>query len=140
MAPRVGRVDLPGERDERRLDAAHVGHVGVREAGRPLALPGLLREVPARQPRLDHVAGLGLQPQLLGEREVRGVERADQLAAALHDAAVVEHRMLDASARAVARLEHEHVGAGRGEVAGRAEPRQPRSEHQHVAAHRSTCA
>ena len=66
------------------------------------------------------------------------MERADHLAAHLHRAAVVEHRLLDAPARPVARLEHLDVGAGRGEVARRGEAGQAGAEHQHVAAHRRT--
>ena len=68
------------------------------------------------------------------------MERADDLAAHLDDAAVVEHGLLDATARAVARLEHLHVGAAGREVARRGQAGEPRTEDQHVAGHqRSTC-
>ena len=61
------------------------------------------------------------------------MEAAHDLAAELHDAPVVEHGLLDAPARAVARLEHLDVGAGRGQVARGGQPRQARAEHEHVA-------
>ena len=61
------------------------------------------------------------------------MERADQLAAQLHDAAVVEHRLLDPAAGPPARLEQLDVGAGRREVARRGQSREAGAEHEHVA-------
>jgi hypothetical protein len=63
------------------------------------------------------------------------VERADHLAAELHQAAVGERRLLDPTARPVARLEHEHVGTAAGELAGSGEPRQAGAQHHDVVAH-----
>ncbi len=77
-------------------------------------------------------------PELGGEPEVGGVERADHLAAQLQHAAVVEHDLLDAAARPAARLEQLHVGAGGREVARGGEAGQAGAEDQDVAAHRST--
>ena len=66
------------------------------------------------------------------------MEGADDLAAQLHDAAVVEHRLLDAPAGAPARLEQLDVGAAGREVARGGEAGEPGPEDQHVAAHRRT--
>jgi hypothetical protein len=138
MAPRVGGVERRGEPHAGGLDPLGVLDVRGREERRPLPLAGTLGEVPAHHARLGDVAGLDLEPELRGQREVGGVEGADQLAAELDDAAVVEHRLLDAPAGPVARLEHEHVGAGGREVARGSEACQPGAEDQDVVAHRST--
>ena len=61
------------------------------------------------------------------------MERAHDLAAELDHAPVVEHRLLDAAARPVARLEHLDVGARGGQVARGGQARQPGAEHEHVA-------
>ena len=68
------------------------------------------------------------------------MERADDLAAELHDAPVVEHGLLDAAAGPLARLEHFDVGAGGREIACGGEAGQPRAEDEDVAAHLRTCA
>ena len=57
---------------------------------------------------------------------------AEHLAAGLHDAAVGQRHGLDAAPGALARLEHDHVGAGTIEVARRRQPREPGPEHCHV--------
>ena len=67
------------------------------------------------------------------------MERADQLSAQLHDAAVVEHRLLDAPAGPAARLEQLDVGARGGEVARGGEAGEAGAENEHVAHQRSTC-
>ncbi len=61
------------------------------------------------------------------------MERAHDLAAELDHAPVVEHRLLDATARPVARLEHLDVGARGDQVARGGQAGQPRAEHEHVA-------
>ena len=67
------------------------------------------------------------------------MEGADELAAHLHDAAVVEHRLLDPAARPPARLQQLYVGAGRRQVARRRETREAGAQDEHVAHQRSTC-
>ncbi len=66
------------------------------------------------------------------------MEGADELAAQLDHAAVVEHGLLDAPAGPVARLEQLDVGAGGRQVARRGEPGQAGAEDEHVAHQRST--
>ena len=68
------------------------------------------------------------------------MERAHDLAAELDDAPVVQHRLLDAAARPVARLEHLDVGARGGQVARGGQAGQPRAEHEHVAHHAGSTA
>ena len=114
MPPRVGGVDGRGELRHARLEPVGVRGVGGGEERREVALPGPLREVPAHQPGLGDVARLGLQPVLGREPEVGGVEVADQLAAHLDAAAVLEHDALDAAAGAVARLEDQRRRRRRG--------------------------
>ena len=58
----------------------------------------------------------------------------DDLAAELHQPAVRQLGLLDAAAGAVARLEHDHVGAGRGEVARGRQAREPGAQHGDVVA------
>ena len=73
-----------------------------------------------REPQLGHQAGVGALP--LG----------GQLAAELDRPAVVEPLLLHPAAGALARLQHQHVGAAGREVAGTGEPGQPRPHHHHV--------
>src|SRR5262249_49774593 len=63
------------------------------------------------------VARLERQSELFDEREVGGVEGADDLAAELDWAAAADVDLLDTPADAIARLESDHVGARRGEIA-----------------------
>ena len=65
------------------------------------------------------------------------MERADDLAAELDEAAVGKRRLLDAAAGPVARLEDEDVGAAAGEVARGGQAGQTGAEDQDVVlAHR----
>jgi hypothetical protein len=75
------------------------------------------------------------QAQLLGKTQVRLVKRADHLAAELDDAAVGQCGLLDAPTRAVARFEHQHVGARLHQVACRTEAREPGAHHHNVIFH-----
>jgi hypothetical protein len=60
------------------------------------------------------------------------VEGRDYLPAELHQAPVAQLGLLDASARASTRLEHDHVRARVGQSAGRRQAGESGSEHHHV--------
>ena len=83
-------------------------------------------------------AGLGAesgderQSELVDQPAVGGVEVADQLAAELHQAPVGKPRLLDPPAGAATGLDHDHVGAGCGQVARRAEPGEPGADDDDV--------
>ena len=129
VRPRVVGVDGTGERAERRLEAPGLGPLGRRE---PLAAAHALAQ--ERRPLAVgvDVALLDRQAELLGQPEVGPLERARQLAAELDATAVGQVGLLDAAAHAVARLEHEHVGAAEGEVAGGGQPGEAGAEDEHV--------
>jgi hypothetical protein len=63
------------------------------------------------------------------------MERTDHLSAELHDPAVRQRRLLDASTRAVACLEHDHVRALVHQIARGAQARQAGARDDHVAFH-----
>ena len=58
---------------------------------------------------------------------------ADELAAELHRATVVDRDLLDAPADPVSRLEHEDVRAAGDEIARRDQPGEPGAEDEDVA-------
>jgi hypothetical protein len=132
VRPRVGRIDRPGQGDQRGLHAHGVLLVRGGEERRPRTGARSLHQVPAHRPRLGDVGRLQREPELAGQLQVRRTERAHDLAAHLHGPAVVEHDPLDPPAGPVARLEHLDVGAARHEIAGRRQPGEPRAQHEHV--------
>ena len=131
VRPRVVGVDGRGQRAEPLL-----GGVERRALwpGEPVAEDATLRQHPGvlargRRERVDE-----REPELVDEPAVRRVPRADDLPAELQQPAVRQLGLLDATAGPVARLEHDHVGAGRGEVAGGREAREPGPQHRDVVA------
>ena len=131
VRPRVVGVDGGGERPELRLGRRVALALGVVE---PVADHAPVREHPRV---LAGQRGEGVderEPQLVHEPAVGGVRRPDDLAAQLHEPAVGELRLLDAPAGAVARLEHDDVDAGAGEVARGGEAGEAGAQHGDVMA------
>jgi hypothetical protein len=73
--------------------------------------------------------------ELLGETEVRLVERTDHLTAELHDASIGQGRLLHAAAGAIPRLHDQDVRARLHQVACGAEAGKPGAHDDHVAFH-----
>ena len=132
MRPRVGRVDRGRELAPELLDPLQVGALGLGRR-KPFAADDAVVEVEGRQPRRGRVARLDGQAELLDEPEVRGVEGPDQLAAELHGAHAVGRELFHAATHPVARLEHEHVGAGGRQVPRRRQSSEAGAENEDVA-------
>ena len=131
MRPRVVGIDAGGECAELLLGRRVARALGVVE---PVAHHAPVREHPRV---LAGQRGEGVderEPQLVDEPAVGGVRRPDDLAAQLHEPAVRELGLLDAPAGAVARLEHDDVDAGAGEVARRGQAGEAGAQHGDVMA------
>ncbi|MDX6593857.1 MAG: hypothetical protein QOJ13_3053 [Gaiellales bacterium] len=85
--------------------------------------------------RLVDIARHDLEVELGRQFLIGMVRVADHLPAELQRAPVGEDLLLDAAADAITRLQYEHIRAGASQVAGSAEPRQARPQHQDVVRH-----
>ena len=132
MTPGVVGVDAPRERRELRFDALEVGDVLVVHPGRPLADGHALVGAPGRRQVDVGVARLERQAELAGELHVGAHPLGDHLATPLHRPAVGKEFLLDPPARALARLEHDDVRAGRREVTRSGQAGQPGAYDDHV--------
>ncbi len=90
-------------------------------------------QVEARLARLIDIARHQLEPELRRQAEVGVVHLADDLAAHLQRAAVVELDALDAPADPLPRLHQQHVGARAGEIPCAGEPGQAATDDEDVA-------
>jgi hypothetical protein len=132
VRPRVLGVDLAGELAEGLLGGVVAGPVGVAHPREPVADHAAVDEhrgVLARQLREGR---LQRQAELGDEAAVGLLEGADDLTAQLHQPAIRQRRLLDAAARTVAGLEHDHVDALARQVPTGREAGQPSSENHDV--------
>ena len=129
VRPRVVGVDGRRQRAEPLLGGVERRALGPRE---PVAEHAALGQHPGVLPGRGRERVDEREPELVDEPAVRRVPRADDLAAELQQPAVRQLGLLDAAAGAVARLEHDHVGAGRGEVARGRQAREPGAQHRDV--------
>jgi hypothetical protein len=129
--PRRLRRHRGGHRVQLTDGQAH-GHRGARVAGREPAVVALGAAV----------AELGVQPAVpgreggdakaLGQRRDAVLGGADPLAAVVDRRPVGRRQRQRAAADPVAGLQHQHLGAARGQVAGRHQPGEPGADHHHV--------
>ena len=133
MGPRVGRVDVGRDPQELLVEAVEGREV---LAGKPVVADvRALEHVVAVRAWLLRVAGHDLEAELGGEFPVAVVDGADDLAAHLQHAPIVELHALDAAADAGARLDHDDIRARAGEVAGAGESAEPSADDDHIRLH-----
>ena len=132
VAPRVGGVDAAREPPELRVDASKVVAVGIVHPGCALADRDALGGTPGGRQIDRRVARLESQPQLADQLAVCVHPIGDHLATPLHRTSVREQLLLDAATGAPARLEHDDVGAARGQVARGGQAGESGAQHHHV--------
>ena len=122
MAPGIVGVDAARERGQLGIEAGEIVEVGCVQPGSLLVYADALMGAPGIRQLERRVAGLERQPQLGHQLGVGGLPLGGELSPELHGAAVGQDLLLHAPSGALARLQHDHVGARANQVARSGEP------------------
>ena len=132
MAPGVGGIHAARKRGQLAVHAREILEVGRVHPGRVVADRDALVRAPRVGEAERRIAGLDREPELGRQLEVGVLPFGGQLPAQLHRAPVGQPLLLHAAARALAGLEHDHVGACPRQVARGGQPGQSGADHDGV--------
>ena len=135
MRPRVLGIDARRELAERLVQGRVARAIGVTHPGEVVAHVAPVGEHPGVLARELGKRRDDRQSEFFDKLYIGVLERTDHFATELHYSPVGEGRLLNPSARTVARLEDDHVRAVIHQIARGAQARQPGARDNHVASH-----
>jgi hypothetical protein len=135
MGPGIVRIHGRGERRKLTVEAGIGLPLCIAHPRMVVSDNGAVGQHPGVLARQVGEGGNERQPELLDKLVVGALVGTDHLAAQLDQPSIRQGRLLDPAARAVARLEHDHVRPAGREIARRAQTRESAAEDQDVVPH-----